>query len=178
MRTDSYPEPRWQQLRHRHRHRFSITQEPHRRLRCRKFSDHLPTGAAGRKFMTEGNDSKRCNLHLWSFLGHSMKNRVSFSADRQPIAGILHIAAGEDVPTRCQQRTTDLEVRIRRIRFRSGDFGVFKEIVRGGHGWIKASEQRASVLPASSPLSLAAPLLYPPSGVRRECRSRACRSSV
>jgi hypothetical protein len=59
MRRDSYPEPRWQQLRHRHRERFSIPQKPHHRLRPRKLRDHLPARPARRKLMSQRDDRER-----------------------------------------------------------------------------------------------------------------------
>jgi hypothetical protein len=56
-----------------------------------------------------------------------MEDRVPLRANRQPIAGVLHIAAGEDVSLRCQQRATDLEMRIRRVGFCCGALGSIKQ---------------------------------------------------
>ena len=51
MRAHSYPEARWQQLRHRHGHRFSIAEEPNGCVRPCKLRDHLTTSTAGRELM-------------------------------------------------------------------------------------------------------------------------------
>ena len=184
MRAHSYPEACWQQLRHRHRQRFSIAQEPNRRLRRGKLRDHLPTRPTRRELLAEGNDGKRCNPHPRSLLGHSMKNRAALRTNRQPITRVLHIAAAEDVPRCRQQRTTDLKLRIRRIGFHRRGSGLFEEGLRMGHARIKALEQRerrgarASAPPPSNLPSRVVHALYPPSGARPGCRNRACHSLV
>jgi hypothetical protein len=46
--------------------------------------------------MAEADDRCSNDLHARSFLGHGVEDGVALGTNGQAVAGVLHIAAGED----------------------------------------------------------------------------------
>ena len=83
--------------------------------------------------MAEGNDRQFGDLHAGTFFGHGMENGATLRTDGQAVAGILHIAAREEISLRRQQCAANLEARVGRVGLCSGSGGGFEEGGRMGH---------------------------------------------
>jgi len=62
--------------------------------------------------------------------GHGGGHRRPLRADREPIRGILDIAAAEDAPVRRQQRRADAESRVRTVSLLRGSRRLVQQFIR------------------------------------------------
>lgn len=67
------------------------------------------------------------DLHAGAFFSYGVEDGVALRADGQAVARIFDIASGVEVSLCCEQRTSDLKLRVGRIGLRRDGRGVDKE---------------------------------------------------